>query len=406
MVISRRRLLTVSRLLSGGVKKLFRKGGTPTRVRDEKGFLLIETQKDLKRLIDAIRKSRELFLDSEADNMYHYRTRLCLLQFLVGKQTFIVDVLAPLELGPLWRAMEKKRLVLHGGDYDLRLLRDCGGFEPREIFDTMLAAQLLNCPKVGLGSLIEKHFGVVVDKRGQRANWSRRPIAPKLLDYAIGDVLYLPALRDILRRELVKLGRLSWFEQQCRHLIESTRTGFPEQDEFSWRIGGAERLKHAGLGVLHEIWHWRENWAKKLDVPSFKVCGNELLARVAQQAETGEDEERIFASIQLGKRHNRIFPSMKKAISAGMQLDPASLPKRKRQNRARPLTEEEIIFLENLKKCRDGLAERLRLPGTLIANRSQLTQLAREPGRLRELLLPWQADLLAGQMPGAFQKSR
>jgi hypothetical protein len=146
-------------------------------------------------------------MDTEADNMYRFRVRVCLLQFYVCGEVFLVDALAPVDLGPLWSRLAKKHLVMHGSDFDLRLLYDFCQFRAKSLFDTMLAAQLLGRSRIGLASLIEDNFGVKLDKDGQKANWSRRPITQKLLDYAALDVWYLPALRDILTRELKRLGR-------------------------------------------------------------------------------------------------------------------------------------------------------------------------------------------------------
>ena len=165
----------------------------------------------------------------------------------------------------------------------------------------MLAAQLLGRSRIGLASLIEDNFGVKLDKDGQKANWSRRPITPKLLDYAALDVWYLPALRDILTRELKRLGRLDWMEQQCRAQIEAGATGFAPPDENDWRIGKSERLRARGQGVLHAVWHWRQEQAQRLDTPPFKVCSNELLLRLAAAADEGGSEESILGRREPGQ---------------------------------------------------------------------------------------------------------
>src|SRR5450830_1175080 len=116
---------------------------------------------------------------------------------LLDQPGLLVDVLAPgMKLESLWRLLARKHLIMHGSDFDLRLLHDLCGFRPKSIFDTMLAAQLLGRQRIGLGSLLEDHFGAAVDKSGQKANWSQRPITPKLLNYAALDVWHLPALRD------------------------------------------------------------------------------------------------------------------------------------------------------------------------------------------------------------------
>jgi ribonuclease D len=360
-------------------------------------FLLIDQPGQLDPLLTALDRVQEVSLDTEADNMYHYRTRVCLLQFLVDGEVFLVDVLAPgVQLAPLWTRLAKKHLIMHGSDFDLRLLHDLCGFRAHSLFDTMLAAQLLNRPRIGLAALLEEHFGVKVDKSGQKANWSARPITPKLLTYAALDVWHLPALRDILTKELSKRGRLGWLEQQCRAQIEAGSTGFAPPDENDWRIGKSERLRGRGLGVLHAVWHWREAQAKRIDTAPFKVCGNELLLRMAGAAEAEEaTPESILGAIHLGRRHDRLAPSLMEALRAGFAKDPKTLPRRPgRDPRHAALTQAEVERLDRIKEDRDRVAAKLELDPTLIASRSQLAQIARAPARLDEILLRWQADLL------------
>lgn len=358
--------------------------------------LLLDQPGSLGPLLAALEKVDEVALDTEADNMFHYKTRLCLLQFLVGGEVFLVDVLAPgLKLAPLWEALARKHLIMHGSDFDLRLLHDLCGFAPHSVFDTMLAAQLLGLERIGLASLLEQHFAVAVDKSGQKANWSRRPITPKLLNYAALDVWHLPALRDILRRELKKLGRLDWLEQQCRAQIAAGRDGFAPATEHDWRIGRSERLRGPGLAVLHAVWHWREAQAQRLDTPPFKVCGNALLLKIAEAAEAGDNAATILGAVHLGKRHERLVSSLSRAVHDGLARDPASLPRRPgRDPNHLSLTQAEVAFQERIRADRDRVAQKLEIEPTLIANRSQLAQIARHPTRIGELLLPWQADLL------------
>jgi ribonuclease D len=362
-------------------------------------YQLLDQPGSLDPLLAAIARVDEVAMDTEADNMYHYKTRVCLLQFLVDGEVFLVDVLAPgLKLDPLWKALAKKHLIMHGSDFDLRLLHDLCRFKPHSLFDTMLAAQLLGLARIGLASLLDQHFGVALDKDGQKANWSKRPITAKLLNYAALDVWHLPALRDILKRELKKLGRLDWLEQQCRAQIEAGFEGFAPATEHDWRIGRSERLRGPGLSVLHAVWHWREAQAQRLDTPPFKVCGNAMLLKIAESAEAGQTEEAILNSVHLGKRHERIFPSLAAAVRAGLARDPKTLPRRPgRDPNHVSLTQTEIELQDRIRADRDRIAKKLEIEPTLIANRSQLAQIARHPTKLREVLLPWQADLLRGE---------
>ncbi|QYM80866.1 HRDC domain-containing protein [Horticoccus luteus] len=361
-------------------------------------YRLIDRPDQLPPLLAALDRVKEVSLDTEADNMYHFKTRVCLLQFLVSGQVYLVDALAPIDLDPLWARLEKLHLVMHGSDFDLRLLHDRCGFRAKSLFDTMLAAQLLNRSRFGLAALLEEHFGVALDKDGQKANWSKRPITPQLLEYASLDVWHLPALRDILKRELAKLGRTAWMEQQCRAQIEAGTLGFAPPDENDWRVGHSERLRGAGLSVLHAVWHWRQETAERLDVPPFKVCSQDFLMKLAEAAEQGGTEAEILGNVHLGKRHPRLFPSLSAAVRAGLARDPRTLPRRPPRDPAhRSLTPPEIALQDRIKADRDRVAKEVKIEPTLIANRSQLAQIARHPEDLDKVLLPWQADLLRQQ---------
>ncbi len=356
-------------------------------------FVLIDTPAGLAPLYAALDRVDEVAMDTEADNMFHYRTRVCLLQFLVDGEVYLVDLMTPLPLDPLWERLATKHLVMHGSDFDIRLLHELCRFRPRSLFDTMLAAQLLNRPRVGLGALLEQHFGLQLDKSGQKANWSKRPLTPKLLDYAALDVWHLPALRDLLTRELAALDRLDWLDQQCRRQIESGLTGFPRDEETAWRVGPSDRLRGRGLAVLHSVWHWRERWAEELDTPPFKVCSNDILSRIAQAAEQGDSIEAIVATTNLGKRQPRLAPSLAASLREGFSRDPSTLPRRPRTERIH-LSQAEIERQDRIKTHRDQIAAKLNLDPTLIAPRSTLVTLCREPERLDDILLPWQANLL------------
>ncbi len=363
---------------------------------DTPEYQLIDKNDQLAPLLEALDRVDEVFLDTEADNLYHYRTRLCLLQFNVAGKIFLVDALAPLDFLALWQRLAGSHLVMHGSDFDLRLLADLCGFRARSLFDTMLAAQLLGRSRIGLAALLEEHYGVALDKDSQTANWSQRPLTPRLLDYAALDVHYLPALRDRLASELDALGRLDWLRQQCDRQIESGVTGFPPGDENDWRIGRSERLRSCGLAVLHALWYWREDWARKLDVPPFKVTGNDLLLKIAEEADHGLSARALMETIKLGRRHDRLAPSLRKALDAGLSRDPHTLPRRRgRDPNIVPLTAAELATQDTMKVERDFIAQKLQIDPTLIANRAQLAMIARAAGKPGDVLMPWQVELLA-----------
>lgn len=357
-------------------------------------YELLDQPGSLTPLLAALDRVDEVALDTEADNMNCYRTKICLLQFLVDGEVYLVDALAPIDFDPLYAKLADKHLLMHGSDFDLRLMHDLNKFEAKSMFDTMLAAQLLNRKKVGLAGLMEDYFGLVMSKESQKANWSRRPLTKKLLDYASLDVWHLFELRDLLTKELKKLGRMDWLDQQCRRQIEAGLVGFPSGDENAWRIGKSEKLRGRCLSVLQSIWHWRESQAERLDTPPFKVCNNSLLLKMAAAAEETDNADAIVSSVHLGRRHPRLAKSLTAAVTKGLATDPSTLPRRVRNREHRSLTPRELSFQDRLKVDRDVLAKKLNLDATLIANRAQLAQIARKPDLMGEHMLPWQCELV------------
>lgn len=359
-------------------------------------YQLITRPEQLAPLYAALDRCSEIALDTEADNLFRYKTRVCLLQIHVLDEIHLVDLLADLPLNDLWPRLAAKPLIMHGSDYDLRLLWELCRFVPHSLFDTMFAAQLLSIPRFGLAALLEQNFGVQLDKDHQKANWSQRPLDRAMLDYAAMDVHFLPRLRDKLRDGLVKLGRLDWLEQRCRWQIEAGREGFTAPDENAWRVNGSEKLRGRGLAVLYCLWHWRESWAEKINTPPFKVVGNEMLVRIARAADEGAPPEEVMR-VNLGRRHDRLFPSLADAIRQGFVTDANTLPRRERRRDFNPMTPDELARQDRIKADRDRLAQGLSLDPTLIATRSQLVQIARDPVSIDTVLLPWQAALLKAE---------
>lgn len=356
-------------------------------------YRLIATQPELDELTEEISPVKELALDTEADNMYHYRNRVCLLQVRWGENTVLVDALADLDLRPFFKVVEGKFLIMHGSDFDLRLLADMCGFTASGLFDTMLAAQLLGLEKFGLSSLIEQYFGLVLPKAHQRSDWSKRPLPRKMLDYAAGDVLYLPELREKMEMRLVELGRQEWLRQRCEWQIHAGASGFAPKGEGAWRISGSRQLSKRGLCILYELWHWRETEAERSDRPPFKVINDTYLLQVAEYSERGERAN--FQGRMPDRLWRRYRAQVVKATQKGWEREPTSLPPPPQGNgRPEPLSSEELRRQETLKRERDKVARKLKIDPSLIMNRVQMAIVARDPAKAEDLLLPWQLDLV------------
>src|ERR687885_911599 len=250
----------------------------------------LDTPAAVDEFLDAIAGTDILALDTEGASFHRYVDRIYLLQLSTRERTAVIDPLpigAPAGLAALLESA-RVEVVFHDADYDLRLLRQDYGWHVRNIFDTRIAAQLLGVRAFGLAALLERYFGVKLDKKHQRADWSRRPLTEDMLEYAALDTMYLLQLRDRLEEELERTGRRAWASEEFS-LLEGTRWDVEDADTAFLRVKGARDLTRRELAVLRELVPWRDAVAKQADRATFRVIGNEQLPAIAKAQPESRD---------------------------------------------------------------------------------------------------------------------
>jgi ribonuclease D len=298
----------------------------------------------------------------------------------------VVDPLAVGTLAPLAEPLADPavEIVFHDADYDLRLLDREYGFGANHLFDTRVAAQLLNEPGVGLAALLEKYFGVKLDKRFQRADWSARPLSPAMLEYAAADTRNLPGLRDLLQERLREKGRLAWAEEEFSLLSRIHGTPADGAEPGWLRVKGARALRGRELAVLRELWEWREATAQRADRATFRILNNEPMLAMAKQPPTDLAALRTVPGVsadQAERRGREILGAVRRA----MEVPEAELPRFERPPRRRPDPALEAR-LERLKVIRNQLAAKYDLPpGVLCPNGTLETIAQTNPSTLEEL---------------------
>ena len=322
----------------------------------------------LRDLTARLSRAARIALDTEAASFHRYTDRVYLVQVSSDHETALIDPLTLPDLSPLGELLANERLevVFHDADYDLRVLDRDYGFRARHVFDTRVAAQLLGEPAVGLAALLEKHFGVVLDKKLQRADWSARPLTPEMIAYAAADTMYLPKLRDQMADRLKAAGRIAWAEEEFRHLEAVRWTGSPTED--SWlRLKGAKVLPRRLQAVLRALHQWREQTARALDRAPFRVVQNEALLAVARAVPRGQVELLAVRGLppSLARRYGA---QLLAAVDMGLADPLDGLPVPPRGSRVRPDAAQEAR-LERLKALRNQRASDLGLePGVLCPN--------------------------------------
>ncbi len=354
---------------------------------------VIASAQQLADLIRQVEAADRIALDTEADSLHSYREKLCLLQISVPASAnvhdcrdFILDPLADLDLQPLRLALESREIVLHGADYDLRMLRRGLNFVASRIFDTVIAARLLGIREFSLGALVKRFFGVELHKHSQKANWAMRPLPPRMIKYALDDVHYLLALAAKLEEELDRLQRRDWFRQSCERAIELASADRERSQDELWRIAGAGGLEARTGAVLRALWQWREKEAEMADRPPFHILQNHELLKAAESFTSGGMPDYKHFSA----RRQQTF---REAAKFGLQLPKLEWPVMRRRTSTRP-TADIVRRAERWRQRRDKSAEQLGLEPPFIASRGTLEAIAADPNLATALLVPWQRELI------------
>src|SRR5437867_1517924 len=375
---------------------------------------LIATSAQLGKLLEKIARVDRVAVDTEADSLHCYREKLCLLQISLPvreaaagigdaglerrgpnagrehrfgpQRDYVVDPLADVDLEPLCAALERKEIVLHGADFDLRLLRRSLNFSARRIFDTVIAARLLGIREFSLAALVKRHFGVELGKGSQKANWGRRPLPARMIEYAMNDTHYLLPLADCLESQLRECDRLDWLRQSCQRAVEQAAIERVRDEDELWRIRGSASLRGREVAVLRALWQWRENEAEAADRPPFHILQNhELLNAATSFASESTPDYEHFSS-----RRRQAF---RQAAQIAMRLPESEWPVLRRRFGTRP-GRETVRRAEELRSRRDRAAEELDLEPSFIAPRSAIEAIAADETCGTTLLVPWQRAAL------------
>jgi ribonuclease D len=345
----------------------------------------IETPPQLEEVTRFLSQADIIGVDLEADSLYHYFEKVCLLQISSESATFVLDPLALKDLSLLKSifSCSSIRKVFHGADYDIRSLYRDFQLEVHNLFDTQLACQFLGTGETGLEAVLRARFQVKLNKKFQRADWSRRPLPSAMVDYAASDGRYLIPLARLLEKDLKEKGRLSWVEEECQWL---TRVRFPPASSapLFLKVKGTSRLDPKDLFILESLLQFRETLAQKLDIPPFKVLGNETLLELALQKPSSLEEMKA-TKILSRKQIDRYGLHLLKEINRVVTLPYETLPVFRKQTKSYlPETVRSRVMV--LKHWRERRAKDLAIdPGLLINNQAINTLAQINPSSLNAM---------------------
>jgi len=338
-------------------------------------YKYIDTQAGLEAVARALESEPVVAVDLEADSMYHFKEKVCLIQMASAATSFVIDPLKLTDFSlikPIFSRTDIQK-VFHGADYDVRSLYRDFGIEINNLFDTELASRFLGITETGLEAVLLNRFNVRLDKKYQKKDWSQRPLPIEMVDYASQDAIYLVLLAKQLETELDRLGRRDWVAEECA-LLSRVRPNDTEDHPLFLKFKGAGRLDPRSLAILESLLQFRKQMAEKKDRPVFKILSNRTLAAIAVEKPTSFKQLETcggLSATQLGMYGKALFNLTK----MGMELPETDLPRYPRQS----FPSVPAAFprrLSALKEWRDQKAESLAMDPALICNKALMYAVA------------------------------
>ncbi len=349
----------------------------------------------LNKLASHLSTCPRLAVDTESNGLHAYREQVCLIQFSDGQTDYLVDTLVIKDLSalaPIFAAAQVEK-IFHACEYDILCLKRDFGFSFKNVFDTMIASRILGFKAVGLGAVLEEIFALKIDKRFQQANWGQRPLSQAMIEYARLDVHYLIDLRTQLQIRLEEAGRWQLAVEDFERLaqVEAKKEPFSSRD-MVWRVAGQYELDPYQAAVLSKLIEYRENYARKHNIPNHKVLGNKLLVEIALATpHTLEDlVGNCNISMSLLDRHGHALLA---AVESGLTAEPLRRPCRQKPSASY------LERLDTLRNWRKTTAQKLKVESDVVLPRDLMESIAaRNPGdrgSLQEIMhdIPWRFEV-------------
>ena len=333
--------------------------------------------------------SAELAVDTEANSMYAYRGRICLIQIASVESVYLVDPLAIGDLSSLGSILADPAIakIMHGSDYDLRSFHREYGFAVNGLFDTETSARFLGMVSPNLAAVLQHFLDVDIPKssRQQRSNWGLRPLSDEAITYAAADVQHLIPLAHKQRLLLQESGRLAWVEEEFGRLEATGRAAAELPAPDFLRVKGSGRLNPQQLAVLKELFDLREAEAERIDQPPYRVMGNDVLLHMAENPFTPLDQVPGLSPHLARRLGGKMRTGIQKAIQGpGIQRPP--------RPRRLPPSREVQARQQKLKRWRSDKGAALALDAALIWPAASLDRLAHDPDL-------WESEVAGADAP-------
>ena len=331
----------------------------------------INNNNGLKDLCDQLADSQLIALDTEFIRTDTYYPKIALIQLSDGETIWLVDVLGIDDFLPLKKLLESpdNTLIFHACAEDLEVLDHAINIQPTQIFDTQIAAGIVNIGySMGYARLVDSLLDIQLDKQETRSNWLARPLTQRQLDYATVDVLHLHSLYSILVEMLNQQDRFKWFEEETKGLFKVVDQRKNNQDYYT-RIRGAWRLDAQSLTTLRHLCRWREALSRSKDVPKSRIAKDNVLFDIAKKMPRSKQQLHSIDDWHPGsiRRYGELV--LKEIEVSHTHNHDAWVPQ--------PLSSSLNAIAKNIRKLLVKIAEEQKIPQEFLANKRELEDIVR-----------------------------
>ncbi len=355
--------------------------------------LWVSTPEGLKQLAALLAHQPIVAVDTESNSLFAYQQRVCLIQFSICGEDFLLDALSLDDLQPLADVFANPDIlkIFHAGDYDLDCLQRDYHFAFANLFDTMIAARTLGYAGLGLANLLEVHFGIHTNKKYQRADWGQRPLPADMMAYAQMDTHYLIPLYHQLKADLISVDRLDLAQEDFYRLCNHTHNVAADDAAF-WRIRGVKDLNLRQLTVMRSLYDFRQEMAESNDRPPFKILSNNALLEVAQTLPKYYEELQLLPSMSV-RQVARYGKGLMQAVKTGLKRPAITPPD------VKWMKHERVKRRDVLMEWRKRIAAKMKVQSDVIMPRDLLVHIADQNPQTLEALAA-----LMNDVPGRFTR--
>ena len=356
---------------------------------------IVTTTAALTDLTARLAAAAAIALDTEFLRERTYRAELCLIQVATPTEAACVDPIALTQLEPLIPSLigDLPVKVMHASRQDVEVLHPVVGLV-RPIFDTQIAAALTGMPaQIGYGELVRRTLGTELAKSHTRTDWSRRPLSPEQIDYALDDVRYLLPLKSHLEEQLDKLGRLQWLGEELAALSDAE--SFTANPEGAWqRLKGLRGLDEGRMRLVRSLAAWRERRAIERNRPRGWILDDTVLRDIVMRVPRTVEQLQAIPEMQPGVVRNCADEILKMVSAANIPQPAPPIPSRPRPS------PEQTALVKKLGALNQSIAQTLGLSPEVLATRRDIEQLA-EGGRNVAILHGWRRAIIGEPMLAA-----